>query len=91
MDFQYNVGQSYEIDENCLRMCSQGFHFCLLPVDVFDYYDGNDVVYAIIKADGKVLEDGNKCVTNKITIIEQLTREQLMLAMPPMIERLCGN
>src|SRR5580692_5782025 len=91
LDFQYALGQSYEIDEDQLVMCKQGFHFCRYPIDVLQYYNQPNMIYAIIKADGIVIEDIDKCVTNKITIMERITREQLMLAIPSMIQRINGN
>jgi hypothetical protein len=56
---------------------SQRFSFFHFPVDVFKHYDRKDSIFAVIRADGKVIEEDDKCVTNKITIIEQLTLEQL--------------
>ena len=37
MDFQYEEGKDYE-EVGDIMACSNGFHFCLHPLDVFGYY-----------------------------------------------------
>ena len=37
MDFQYEEGKDYE-EAGDIIACSNGFHFCLHPLDVFGYY-----------------------------------------------------
>src|SRR5580692_10445424 len=90
-NFQYQVRQTYEMPENDLIICSQGFHFCRYPVDVFDFYNDINSVYAIIEANGKISELDKKCASNKITILRQITADELRKLMPPMIHRLCGD
>ena len=74
-----------------IELCRTGFHFCQYPVDVFRFCGQDNHVYARIKATGLVLNDDYKCVTNEITILEILTREQLMKLMPDFIERENGD
>ena len=76
--FQYAVGQTYEM-EGELICCERGFHFCTDLKDCFGYYsfDPNNKV-AIVEALGAIdTEDGKSC-TNKITIVEEITWEEVL-------------
>ena len=68
--FQYQVGKSYEMDEEPI-ICERGYHFCTKLIDCYDYYDfdENNKV-AEITAYGKISIDENekKSCTNKIKI-----------------------
>ena len=72
--FQYVVGQTYEIPNEQLIMCQSGFHFCRNPKDVLNYYPNNETIVVRVKAEKKILEYGDKCVTSKITILEVLPK-----------------
>ena len=90
--FQYQVGQTYEMNETDIQLCSKGFHFCRHPLDVLSYYDDTShSVYAQVRAEGKIIEDKDKCVTNKITITKQLNKTELLCLMSGLIERLDGD
>ena len=90
--FQYQVGQTYEMNEIDIQLCSKGFHFCRHPLDVLSYYnDTPNSVYAQVRAEGKIIEGKDKCVTNKITIIKQLNKAELLCLMSGLIERLDGD
>ena len=78
--FQYEVGQTYEMDGE-VEPCERGFHFCPQMADVFNYYDEKGCRYAEVEAVGKVVEYGDKSVTNKIRIIRELTGTEVMEAM----------
>lgn len=46
--FQYELGHEYELHDRPV-LCKQGFHACVLPIDVVRYYPpgpGGDFVYA---------------------------------------------
>lgn len=76
--FQYEVGQTYE--EDVIPMvCDRGFHFCKQAKDCFNYYsfDPNNKVAEVI-ALGEVAEEGNKCSTNKIKIVREISWEELL-------------
>ena len=68
--FQYQVGKSYEMDEEPI-ICERGYHFCTKLIDCYDYYDfdENNKV-AEVTAYGKISIDENekKSCTNKIKI-----------------------
>lgn len=76
--FQYEVGKTYE-DELSPDCCRTGFHFCKQVKDCFDYYgfDPNNKV-AKVEALGEISESGNKCSTNKIHIIREITWHEVL-------------
>ena len=76
--FQYEVGKTYETDDK-LKMCEQGFHFCKVAVDCFNYYqfDSNNKVAEVI-AHGEVVEDEDKCVTNKLEIVREIEWHEML-------------
>lgn len=76
--FQFIEGGTYEYDGE-LKLCSTGFHFCKVPVDVLEYYpnkEGNK--YAIIHAIGNIVTKKNKSVTNKIIIEKVVSYDELL-------------
>jgi len=90
--FQYEVGQTYAMDEP-IRLCGKGFHFCKLLTQVFSFYprvvghgsfilsDKRDKYnkFAVISVpeDAEIQEDKVKCCSNKITIVRVLTNEEI--------------
>jgi len=76
--FQYEVGKTYE--ENVKpSICGRGFHFCKQAKDCFNYYtfDPNNKVAEVI-ALGEVVEERDKCCTNKIHIVREISWEELL-------------
>ena len=73
-DFKYEVGKSYKTDKAELWKC--GFHACLNPLDVLDYYLEEDSRYFKVKLSGEItkcgFEDTNVAAT-EITILEEIT------------------
>ena len=93
--FQYSVGDTYEEDVKPL-CCQKGFHFCTELKNCFNYYsfDPNNKV-AEIEALGEIdaEEYGNKCCTNKIKIVRELSWEEVlkMVNMGKANTGLCNN
>ena len=77
LDFQYEVGQTYEMDGE-IGPCRRGFHFCQKMADVFDYYRGKSCRYAEVEALGKIIVNGNKSVTDRIHIVRELTWAEIL-------------
>ena len=75
-NFQYEVGKIYTMNENEVVLCQSGFHFCMIPIDVFEYYY-NHSKFAVIKATGKIIHDRNKSVCSQITIEKLITLDEL--------------
>ena len=78
--FQYEIGKTYELPEGQeLKVCESGFHFCKNPIDVFGYYPYNEnTKIAEIEAFGDIQSEGTKYVTNKIKIVREFTRGELL-------------
>mgnify|MGYP000906744240 CR=1 FL=1 len=76
--FQYEVGKTFEEDVD-LYVCGRGFHFCKEAKDCFNYYqfDPNNKVAEVI-ALGEVQEEGDKCCTNKIQIVREISWEEVL-------------
>ena len=75
--FQYEVGKTYTMDENEVKLCESGFHFCIVPIDVLKYYDDKSSKFAIIKATGKIEHAYYKSVCSQITIEKIITLDEL--------------
>ena len=71
--FQYEVRKEYSL-EGELEICRNGYHFCENPFDCLEYYDNikGDKRLFLVEALGEVISQGDKTVTNKIKIIEEI-------------------
>ena len=72
--FQYEIGKEYTL-EGELEICRNGYHFCENPFDCLKYYNnikGNKRLF-LVEALGEAISEGNKSVTNKIKIIEEIS------------------
>ena len=76
-DMQYEIGKSYEMDGE-IKLCNKGYHFCENIADCFAYYGSDDARFAKIEAYGDVIksDEDSKCVTNKIRIVEEISRDE---------------
>jgi hypothetical protein len=80
--FQYEVGKTYE-EVSPLQICSSGFHFCKVPISCDNYYEASRIYrnrWAMIKAFGEIQELNDKCACNRIEIVKEMTREEMMEA-----------
>ena len=82
MSFQYEIGKTYTKDDSeDISLCSNGFHFCENPLDIFSYYppiEGNR--YCRVLGGGK-MDRGiwdTKIVSQEIEILEELTYKELI-------------
>ena len=75
---QYACPGKYEEDITPIR-CGRGMHFCRKAADCFNYYtfDSNNKVAEVI-AYGDIAEEGNKCCTNKLEIVRELTWHEVL-------------
>ena len=79
-DFKYELGKSYKTDK--AELCKWGFHACLNPRDVLDYYSQSiNSRYFKVKLSGEITEyngfDTNVAAT-EITILEEITIDELI-------------
>lgn len=77
-DKQYTCPGVFE--ENVTpSVCNQGMHFCKRAVDCFNYYSfTTDNKVAEVIAYGDVIENGNKCCTNKLEIVREIQWAELL-------------
>ena len=73
--FQYEIGKTYKTDK--AELCKCGFHACLNPRDVLDYYSQYESSrYFKVKLSGEIAKcgslDANMAAT-EITILEEIT------------------
>ncbi len=70
--FQYEIGKTYTHDGAIVRCTDAGFHSCLMPFDVWNYYPLSTSVFATVEAGGKVDHAGegedSKIASASITI-----------------------
>jgi len=76
--FQYEIGETYEHDGE-IGLCDAGFHFCENVADCFNYYSfDSENKIAIVEAIGKIEKGDDKCVTNKLRIIQELSWPEML-------------
>lgn len=79
-DFQYKVGETYEMNEDPI-LCLRGFHFCTNLISCFNYNSiYKDFKAAEVEALGQIVSDPNndKLCTDKIKIVRELSRKEIM-------------
>ena len=74
---KYTVGETYTLFRRP-RLCKCGFHYCLKPNQVFEYYpyDTTNFVLFEVEALGMNVAIDNKSVTNKIRIVREVPRTE---------------
>ena len=76
-NYQYEVGQDFEETGN-IKACSNDFHFCENPADIFSYYppsdSGNLNRYCEVEGTGKIDKDSDdsKIACSKIHISAEI-------------------
>lgn len=80
-DKKYEIGKTYV--EKYAKLCEKGFHFCLFPLHIFDYYMPMNSKFALIETDEKNMSSNeinfdSKRVTKKIKIIKELNFTELI-------------
>ena len=78
-DFKYEVGETYKTDK--AELCNCGFHACLNPRDVLDYYSQEYSRYFKVKLSGEIAKcgfDDTKVAATEITILEEISIKGLL-------------
>ena len=76
--FQYQVGESYEMDVMPI-ICDRGFHFCKELEDCFRHYAFNPQnKVAEVEAYGDVISEDRKSCTNKIKIVREIPWDEVL-------------
>ena len=82
-DYQFEVGKVYDTgaDEEKLELCSNTvFHFCRNLEKVHNHYSANPKEnnrFCEIEVLGRLVEDEEKCGSNKIKIVREITGQEL--------------
>ena len=79
-NYQYEIGKEFE-HKGTIRLCESGFHFCKKIADVQGYYNLKDENTRLceIEAIGKIIEGDNKCVTDRIKILREISKEEMYI------------
>ena len=79
-DFKYELGKSYKTDK--VELCKCGFHACLNPIDMLDYYPKYlSLRYFKVKLSGEITKCGmwdTNVAATEITILEEITIDELL-------------
>ena len=87
--YQFEVGKDYKIDLDegyeltANDLCSDKvFHFCDSLAKVHEHYSCSNEAnrYCIIEVLGQLCDDGEKCGSNHIRIVREITGEELQIA-----------
>ena len=78
--FQYEIGKTYKTDK--AKLCECGFHACLNPRDVLEYYPHYRASrYFKVKLSGKITKCDNldtKVAATEITILEEINIDEVI-------------
>ena len=78
-DFQFHIGKTYKTDK--AELCECGFHACLNPRDVLDYYQDEDSRYFKVKLSGEITKctsSDTKVAATEITILEEINIDKVI-------------
>ena len=77
-DKQYSCPGKFE-ETTDISVCGKGMHFCKKAADCFNYYNFNPKNHvAEVVAYGEVKEKGDKCCTNKLEIVREISWSELL-------------
>ena len=82
-DFQFEIGKEYDTGyaDNELELCSNTvFHFCKTLQEVHGYYNARPPKnnrFCEIEVLGRLVEEKDKCGSNKIKIVREITGAEL--------------
>jgi ankyrin repeat protein len=89
---QFEMGTVHRHDSK-LEMCKSGFHFCLQLKDVHEYYSFLMSRVFIVQHGAHVLSGYDKCVTDEIVLLREITGEtiQELMSAPEYASLLSDN
>ena len=94
LGMQYEVGKTYEIPESTVVLCHVGWHYCQFPADVMKFYANNGKNrFCRVLAEGYIATDSReeKYVCSKITLLNELTADEMAREQPPRVVRAGGS
>ena len=72
----YEIGKKYTIS-GPLKMCENGYHFCTELEDIEQYYPISKSRIFEVEADGSIIHDDSKYCAESITLIRELSKEEI--------------
>ena len=78
LDFQYEEGRTYVTPR--IKLCERGFHSCLEPLDVWQFYGPTSSIFHQVYTGGAVESSEHKQCTEEITIGRRLSLQELLEA-----------
>ena len=75
-DMSYEIGKKYTIIGK-LQMCKNGFHFCEELEDIENHYTITESRIFEIEAEGKIIDEYDKSCAESITLIRELSNEEI--------------
>lgn len=73
LGYLYEVGKVHEFQGE-IQMEKSGLHFCPRALDCIRYYKPSGLYkYAQVKGSDQILTSGDKCVTNKLEVIKEIS------------------
>ena len=76
-NFKYTIDETYDLSTKP-TLCKTGFHFCQIPLFVFNFYNNPDDRYLLVEATGTIVSDEIKCCTNQLKIVKEIDRETFL-------------
>ena len=85
LDITYEVGKIYTLTHGDLEMCKKGFHFCKNILDLTIWYNfiidnkyNEEIKVFEIETLGEIIKYSDKFVINKIKIVKELDKEEIL-------------
>lgn len=75
-DMTYELGIKYTITGDLIP-CENGYHFCKNLEDIEGYYTISDSRIFEVEAEGQMIEDDGKIYAESITLIRELSKEEI--------------
>ena len=76
---QYTVGETY-VHDGPVELCEAGYHACPMPLDTLRYYPPSSSVYHEVDVDDDAQGDGDKIVSDRITVGARLSLADMIAA-----------
>ncbi len=73
---QYTIGETTFV-EGDIKMCVNGIHCCKQALSCLQYYRRDDSRFCEVVPSGEMITEGNKTVCRSITVVRELTGEEL--------------
>ena len=78
--YHYVEGQTYEMPEEDINLCTKGFHSCIIPLQCYHYYTPLSGVFHDVDISGamEISKSNSKIVSSKITIGHDMSAKSII-------------